>query len=209
VTKITEEQIAKQKGIKKKKEERKKSLLEFASKLARNLPKSEKWFFEAFKKSGFPRLNSNNQRRVKALRIGKSNKVFQNKYIPDLVNHKLKYIIEIDGSVHQLEEVKRKDERKTRYYMKRGYTVIRIQAYDEESLYKGLIEVAYKFKNYCSYCNDDQWRTYQYFIERIHKKYPNLKPTPKNTGAVLQPEQPIENTIKKQKVVLRKKADRE
>lgn len=59
-------------------------------------------------------------------------------YIPDVINHFFKYVIEIDGSIHNREDIKLKDIRKDLYYTSKGYKVIRIQAYNESSFKQGL-----------------------------------------------------------------------
>ena len=46
-------------------------------------------------------------------------------YIADFYCHKAKLIIEIDGSIHSLEEVKKKDKEKEEYLTGNGYSVIR------------------------------------------------------------------------------------
>ena len=156
----------------------KSKIQKFADSLKKNLPKSELWFLEEYKNSGFPRYNEDSGQR--SIRFGHSNRVFCNKYIPDFVNHKLKYIIEVDGSIHQLEHVKNKDKIKTEYYEKRHYTVIRIEAYNYKSLYFGLLRIAKKYKNYCYYCRDEQWRVYDYFIQEVYKKYPEFNSNQKS-----------------------------
>ncbi len=98
----------------------KKSFLKkVAKRLNDDLPKSEKWFLNKYKKSGI------NIRFI-------SNSPFLG-YIPDLINKEFKIIIEVDGSIHENDDVKKKDIEKDIKYKKHGFTVIRVIAYNEES----------------------------------------------------------------------------
>lgn len=99
-----------------------------------NLPKSEIWF--------------NNQMKFANLKIKDlvSNRPFLG-YIPDYRSDKLKLIIEVDGDIHLTDEIKLKDRRKTELFEKSGYTVIRIVAYNENSLrsaFKKIRDIIYK-----------------------------------------------------------------
>lgn len=103
----------------------KKSRIErFAEKLEKNLCASEKWFrakwVGLFEQDELNIFNDS------------YNRVLGNR-IPDLINHGYKYIIEIDGSIHDLPSVKYKDALKDFYYRQRGYKVFRVKAYDEAS----------------------------------------------------------------------------
>lgn len=51
-------------------------------------------------------------------------------YIPDLINKDFKYIIEIDGSIHDGREQQNKDYRKDQFFNKHGYEVFRIKYCD-------------------------------------------------------------------------------
>ena|ERR1019366_2436877 len=86
----------------------------FAKTLNENLPRSEKWF-----QSLWPFKDQFNE-------------VF-GCFIPDVLNRKYKYIIEIDGTIHQIKAVKKRDRKKDLYYRKFGYTVFRVIAYDINS----------------------------------------------------------------------------
>jgi imidazole glycerol-phosphate synthase subunit HisF len=46
-------------------------------------------------------------------------------YIADFYCHKAKLVIEVDGSIHQVEEVKKQDEQKQKDLEQSGYKVIR------------------------------------------------------------------------------------
>lgn len=93
-----------------------------AKELAKNLPKSEQWFREElskkFKNLGDYCLESN------VYCFGK---------IPDLVSETLRVVIEIDGSVHDLEQVKENDTKKDKMYRQKGYEVLRVEAYSYDS----------------------------------------------------------------------------
>lgn len=54
--------------------------------------------------------------------------------IPDCINHKYKYVIEIDGSIHNRADVKKKDAKKDKFYASKGYEVFRVTAFDEDSI---------------------------------------------------------------------------
>lgn len=97
---------------------------EYADNINKDLPLSEVWFQSKWKLD-FPDHKLN---------------VYQDKYnypfgsyIPDVINLGYKYIIEIDGTIHETPEQKLKDLKKDSYYYKRGYKVFRIKAYDNEA----------------------------------------------------------------------------
>jgi cyclase len=46
-------------------------------------------------------------------------------YVADFYCHQLKLIIEVDGSIHNLEEVKINDDEKEKYFIDLGYTVLK------------------------------------------------------------------------------------
>jgi very-short-patch-repair endonuclease len=100
----------------------------YADKLRRNLPKSEKWF-----------LDELNKRKIEIPDL-KSNEVF-GLYIPDFIVHDLRLIIEIDGSIHEMEEIKERDKLKDEFYLNNGYKVIRVIAYSDESLIECLSSI--------------------------------------------------------------------
>lgn len=85
-----------------------------------NCPKSEKWFRELYMAHFYSKMDE-------------FNKPFKSKYIPDVLNIVFNYVIEIDGSLHETPEQKEKDRIKDEFYKSHGYTVIRIQAYNNNS----------------------------------------------------------------------------
>jgi very-short-patch-repair endonuclease len=96
--------------------------------LNKDLPKSEIWF--------------NNQMKFAGLKIKdlKPNKPFLG-FIPDYRSDKYNLIIEVDGSFHNSKEIKKKDNKKQLLYEKAGYTVIRVVAYNENSLRTCFIKI--------------------------------------------------------------------
>lgn len=91
----------------------------FSKKLNSNLPQSEIWFRRLYKL-----YRSTHDRFNKPLNL---------KYIPDILNQEDKYIIEVDGSIHNTEEQIIKDKEKDQYYFNHGYDVIRVIAYSQSS----------------------------------------------------------------------------
>ena len=53
-------------------------------------------------------------------------------FFPDVSNRKFKYVIEIDGKVHQEDWMKKKDERKNLAWTTGGYFVFRLEAYNNK-----------------------------------------------------------------------------
>jgi very-short-patch-repair endonuclease len=115
--------LYKQPKRKKKKRKVKSTIEKYADKLQKNTPKSEVWFLTHYKPHRFDSFN-----------------VPFGPFIPDVINKRLRYVIEIDGSIHNLKEVMFNDWKKDQYYKKRYYKVFRVKAYDIESLNKFLIE---------------------------------------------------------------------
>lgn len=86
---------------------------------------SERWFFDKYKET-------NNH-----MTSDRFNEPF-GPWIPDVINHHYKYVIEIDGSIHRRKDVKKRDQRKNRWFADRGYSVIRISAFDNKSFKNGM-----------------------------------------------------------------------
>lgn len=87
----------------------------YANQLNKQLPASEVWF-----QSLWPYKDD------------KFNAVL-GKRIPDVMNKLFKYVIEIDGIIHQMNKQKRIDSYKNRYYKQKGYKIFRVVAYDIDS----------------------------------------------------------------------------
>ncbi len=109
----------------------KKRINEFAAELRKNLPKSEQWFLDKIKDTKFSKIKF------------ESNYVVQNTYIADFRYKDL--IIEIDGSIHNNKEQRKKDARKDKFYKKKGFWVVRIRAYDNRSFKKALDSITKYF----------------------------------------------------------------
>lgn len=62
--------------------------------------------------------------------------------IPDVLNQRFKYIIEIDGSIHKKTKIQETDKHKDELFQKRGYKVIRVKAYCESSFLECLKKIA-------------------------------------------------------------------
>ena len=89
----------------------------FAKKLRDNLPKSEVWFWEEWDRAGMRHCGDLSNHIV-------------NGFIPDVVNRKFNYIIEIDGDIHNRPRVKRIDFDKNKVFEKNGYKVFRVEAFN-------------------------------------------------------------------------------
>jgi len=107
--------------MKLKRTKKKRDLQLVAQRLNSNLPQSEKWFQDFWKKSGLEHER------------GEYNKPWMH-YIPDVINHKFKYVIEIDGSIHEKRSQKKRDLRKDKVYEINHYTVFRVEAFNDEML---------------------------------------------------------------------------
>lgn len=106
----------KKKDTRKKGKRKKSRIQKFADQLNKNVPQSEKWFRALWDKN-----------EVKGIKLKWNYPV--GKYIADAIDLNAKVIIEVDGSIHDTVEQKFRDELKDFYYKQRGYTVIRVRAY--------------------------------------------------------------------------------
>ncbi len=113
------------------KKARAKQLERLARRLRTHPPKSEQWFFSLYEK--YAHLDD------------EFNEVF-NIYIPDISNRTYKYIIEVDGSYHLRPEQVVKDLKKNVYFTSRGYTVIRVLAYDLNA-FDAALKVVLRLRN--------------------------------------------------------------
>lgn len=124
------------KAFKKKNEQILKRVQKHAKELQLNPPKSDLWFQELWCD------NKDLDDRY--------NEAFGH-YIPDCINHRYRYIIEIDGSFHMKPEQIQKDIKKNEYYMNRGYDWYRVQAYNEDSLNLTLEKIKKRRERFNSY----------------------------------------------------------
>ncbi|NUN06632.1 MAG: DUF559 domain-containing protein [Bdellovibrio sp.] len=97
-----------------------------------NLPKSEVWFQEKYLSFAIPSDEFN-------VRFGIC-------CIPDVINRVYKYVIEIDGSIHQRKEIQIRDKEKDEIYRRCGFLVIRVIAHSETSFEKA-INTILEFRN--------------------------------------------------------------
>jgi very-short-patch-repair endonuclease len=102
---------------KKKLKRKPRQLKQYAKELNANLPNSERWFLEHYTPHPKDRFN----------------RPF-GPYIPDIINKQYRYIIEIDGSIHDAPQVKLRDVIKTKYYQDNFFKVFRVKAYNQDSL---------------------------------------------------------------------------
>ena len=103
-------------------------LTKLSKHLESNIPKSEIWFRDLYSKH----YQAESDR---------FNVPLHSRYIPDVTNIVFKYIIEIDGSVHNTPEQQAADKVKDDYYKDKGFTVIRIKAYCEDSYIQAIVKL--------------------------------------------------------------------
>jgi very-short-patch-repair endonuclease len=103
--------------------------------LKKNVPKSEQWFRPLF------------EAHIK-IRTDKYDEIF-GYYLPDVVNRRYKYIIEVDGSIHNTNDVQLKDARKNLTWVQQGYKVFRVKAFDNVS-YIRLVQDLIKYRRHLS-----------------------------------------------------------
>ena len=75
-------------------------------------------------------------------------------YIADFYCHKMKLVIELDGSIHQLEEVKWRDEQKQKDLEHRGYTVVR---FTNKEVMTNVAEVLTQIKQTITNCLNNHY----------------------------------------------------
>lgn len=90
-----------------------KNIKQFASKLKNSF--DEDWFFKYYK------LNEDEIQ----------NKVFMDKYVPDITNDKYKYIIELYGSIHRIPKIMDQDVKKRVFYTSHGYKVFTLDTVEK------------------------------------------------------------------------------
>lgn len=110
------------------------NISDFAIKLQSKLPKSEIWADKKLVQLGIRK------------QIGISNFPYGNKYIPDFINYKYRYILEIDGNIHTNPAIVRKDREKNEFYKSRGFTIFRVKAFNNRSLCSALTKIG-KLRN--------------------------------------------------------------
>jgi len=110
-----------------------KSLQPFANKLRKNMTKAEACLWKYVLRAG--KLRGYTFRRQRPI----------SNFIADFACFEIKLVIEVDGYSHQILEVQKKDEIKTKSLMALGYNVIRLT--DSEVLYD-IANVIRRFENY-------------------------------------------------------------
>lgn len=105
-----------------------KRLRRYGKRLRNRLPLAERWFWRLWTRAGM------------RLKADRSNEPI-GFYIPDVVNRRWFYIIEIDEPHHLQPAQAAKDAQKDQYYRKMGFGVFRIPAYDEEAFVRTLAAV--------------------------------------------------------------------
>jgi len=114
-------------------------MAKYAKRLNKNVPKSELWFRQKWESIMIPHSYD--------LYQDKYNHIL-GKFICDVCNIGYKYVIEIDGSYHNDPAVKLKDSIKDFKLMSKGYTVFRIEAYNNESFDNCLEQVKILISKY-------------------------------------------------------------
>lgn len=110
----------------KKRKGKSRDLAAFARQLNNNLPKSEIWFqelYEPYKVQG-----------------DEFNVPFGG-YIPDLINKEHRYIIEVDGTMHDQIHIQMKDRVKDKQRERLNYLCVRIKAYDKASFEEAMLKI--------------------------------------------------------------------
>jgi very-short-patch-repair endonuclease len=115
----------------KEKIKRKARLARFSIELNQSLPKSEVWFWKVYKQ----------HQDKHDLKNG-----YWGPFIYDILNHKHKYAVEIDGSYHDSPVQKLRDEQKNEFARKQNYLLLRVKAYDLADA-KSAIEFLLKYRN--------------------------------------------------------------
>lgn len=104
-----------------------------AIKLRNDMPWSERWFWLQWRRADMCHTGD------------KSNEVFRG-FIPDVINHKFKYIIEIDGSIHNTQQQQEIDQLKNHVFRKAGYKVFRLKPFNNP-LFWNLVRKIEELKN--------------------------------------------------------------
>jgi len=114
-------------------------IFENAKRLRNNLTPSERIFWKKLKAS-FPLIRFRRQHPIA-------------EYVADFYCHKLKLVIEIDGSIHELDSVIENDKKKEAYFISIGLKVFRFTNEDIKHRADSCIEEIRKFAN----CTSEQF----------------------------------------------------
>lgn len=115
------------------------SLYKTAKRLQEKPPSSENWFRKLYKQH--------------LIYSDEFNVVFENKYIPDLINKEYKYIVEIDGKYHNHPKRKILDSKRDDFFKEKGYRVFRIPGFDKSTALNVISEIV-KLRNPTQYLID-------------------------------------------------------
>lgn len=99
-------------------------MLKCSGRLNGKMPKSEQWFRALLEDYGLYK------------RFKKNTPIYHLEIIPDLHDKEYMIVIEVDGSIHRLPEVIKRDAVKDQKYKDAGYTVFRVIHGDEDGAYK-------------------------------------------------------------------------
>lgn len=113
---------------------RQEKLIEFSKELNKTIPASEVWFREKFENESIERIFGGRETPFNDI----YNAVIGLSFIADVANDGYKYIIEVDGSIHDTLKQAYKDLAKDTFYRRRGYKVFRVKAFDDDSYNKFL-----------------------------------------------------------------------
>lgn len=108
---------------------KRKKMKQYSKELNTNVPKSELWFRSLYQAHN---LKLNDDLYNAPLKL---------KFIPDVLNRSKRYVIEIDGSIHNTESQKYIDLKKDQFYLKLGLKSIRIIAFDKDSYIQGITQL--------------------------------------------------------------------
>lgn len=125
------QKIKRPKKVKRKTKRR--SIRAFAKSLRENPPKSELWFYSLYETYKDRHDQFNHPLHIR---------------IPDVMNRRFQYIVEIDGSIHDSEKQKYTDYIKDSFYKRLGFEVIRIKAFDLSSFEEGVKRIQMIRKTY-------------------------------------------------------------
>jgi very-short-patch-repair endonuclease len=119
---------------------RKNTLKYHSLKLGHTAPKVEQWLFEILIAQKFPGNQLNCRYAIKhgQKTNGQYRHFLKNTYIPDIVSHKHRFLIELCPKGQGKEVISKKHSARNKYYSKNGYKIIQIQPFKKESLNNGL-----------------------------------------------------------------------
>jgi very-short-patch-repair endonuclease len=104
------------------------------NKRTKNKKYKQNWIDNKLKKRPNSELWFNEQLKINDVRMPFiENKMFGG-YCPDYRNEQYKVIVEVDGTIHKLDNVIKRDIKKDKKFKDLGYQVIRVIAYDTDSL---------------------------------------------------------------------------